>query len=360
MKKIYTLALATLFSGSMMAQMVGTMPQPKQVQSFKKPVKTNSKATATFFIDYDDAENMLYSPDYSRLAWDINADTASGASLTNFIVAFDSIVDYQNFQPYVAGVDFNTYSIDSIYFAIGHENNSGTNDTIHLSILPFSGYPNLSATPLWDTVIVTNTGITGGYLNIGSLGFAPNLTLNATQKICAVVEYAGNFTDSLAVLAGYHFQGQCASINFDRAVASDFSPNTYATWASYVQYGTLPTSTGVNIYYDCDNSTTFDPTVDGVSFLQNGGIWIKITTDPLSVNDLKNNTNFVLYPNPVKNQLTIKSNVTGNVEILDITGKVVLNAAIKTLRQNIDVSELPSGVYFVKINNAIKKFVVTK
>ena len=74
-----------------------------------------------------------------------------------------------------------------------------------------------------------------------------------------------------------------------------------------------------------------------------------ITDTPIS--------SIVLYPNPTKTMLNIE-NVTENVQIFDITGRVVMSATNngETLLQ-INVSNLSKGMYFVKIGNHTTKFI---
>ena len=73
--------------------------------------------------------------------------------------------------------------------------------------------------------------------------------------------------------------------------------------------------------------------------------------------------NVSIYPNPAKDVIKILNdnnlNIT-NVEILDLTGRTVLNTE-KT--SNINISELPEGQYFVKIygeTTMVKKLFITK
>jgi alpha-amylase len=73
----------------------------------------------------------------------------------------------------------------------------------------------------------------------------------------------------------------------------------------------------------------------------------------------QNETNkFSIYPNPVIDKLFIsqKMDSQNNIEILDITGKTIVN--LKLMNGNsVDVSNLNSGIYFIKIGNQIGKFV---
>ena len=57
-----------------------------------------------------------------------------------------------------------------------------------------------------------------------------------------------------------------------------------------------------------------------------------------------------MYPNPVKNMLTIDGLVVKDVVIYSVLGKAVLNIS----NQNtIDVSSLSKGVYFIKVSDGI-------
>lgn len=76
----------------------------------------------------------------------------------------------------------------------------------------------------------------------------------------------------------------------------------------------------------------------------------------LSINDnLLNDSNFTVYPNPVNDFLSIKNNsqVTNlSVRIIDLTGKVIQFLDLKNLElNNIDVSNLQKGIYIVDFNN---------
>lgn len=75
-----------------------------------------------------------------------------------------------------------------------------------------------------------------------------------------------------------------------------------------------------------------------------------------------------LYPNPVKDFLTIITSTTGNkiVSVLDITGKVITEQAFRNNSIKISTQNYTNGVYFYKIQNLkgeilyLDKFIVTK
>jgi uncharacterized protein (TIGR02145 family) len=76
----------------------------------------------------------------------------------------------------------------------------------------------------------------------------------------------------------------------------------------------------------------------------------------LSIKDFSNS--IIIYPNPVKNILTIDGLVVQDVVIYSVLGKEVLK--ISNLN-TIDVSSLSKGVYFIKVSDGInastKKFI---
>ena len=61
----------------------------------------------------------------------------------------------------------------------------------------------------------------------------------------------------------------------------------------------------------------------------------------------RNKSGINLYPNPVADVIHIDK--TGIVEIVNITGQVVFTQVNKEIYQEIDISELAKGIYFVRI-----------
>jgi hypothetical protein len=54
----------------------------------------------------------------------------------------------------------------------------------------------------------------------------------------------------------------------------------------------------------------------------------------------------ILFPNPAQNKISLKINASfSNIEILDFRGSLILETKEKT----IDISSLPSGIYFARV-----------
>lgn len=85
-----------------------------------------------------------------------------------------------------------------------------------------------------------------------------------------------------------------------------------------------------------------------------GSIFIidNIQFGPTSLNDYESSTQISLFPNPAQDILCIKTDnlIPKNAHLIDITGKCY---AVENFREQtlFDTSELPAGLYFVKITD---------
>lgn len=71
--------------------------------------------------------------------------------------------------------------------------------------------------------------------------------------------------------------------------------------------------------------------------------------------------NFKCYPNPATNQITIEGVTQGeNIEIINITGIKVKEFKAISNRQEINIEDLNSGIYFVKSGEKTAKIIVEK
>lgn len=81
---------------------------------------------------------------------------------------------------------------------------------------------------------------------------------------------------------------------------------------------------------------------------------------PAAINDVVQNVEFILYPNPAHNYIDVK--YTGNVQneelvLLDMTGKII-NKEKLSAHVRFDLTHLSQGMYLIKAGNTCKKFVV--
>ncbi|MES2560675.1 MAG: T9SS type A sorting domain-containing protein [Bacteroidota bacterium] len=97
--------------------------------------------------------------------------------------------------------------------------------------------------------------------------------------------------------------------------------------------------------------------IDNFSF---GGSYV-------GVNETSENDNhFNLYPNPASESVTLDlpAGASGDVIIMDITGKIVLTQPIENLQQHIALSHIPEGMYLAQITlggqSIIQKLLIRK
>ncbi|WP_179353998.1 T9SS type A sorting domain-containing protein [Winogradskyella vidalii] len=75
--------------------------------------------------------------------------------------------------------------------------------------------------------------------------------------------------------------------------------------------------------------------------------------DALSLNDFESETAFTYYPNPVKNTLTLNAqNTIEQVAMYNMLGQEVLRTMPNAVASDLDMSNLQTGTYFVKVTIA--------
>ena len=81
------------------------------------------------------------------------------------------------------------------------------------------------------------------------------------------------------------------------------------------------------------------------------------TTESLEESEL-----FFIYPNPVKDHLTIERKIETEqfYDIYSASGKLVLKGTINSKNQTIDLSNLPSALYLIKVGDKSVKFLKQK
>lgn len=94
-------------------------------------------------------------------------------------------------------------------------------------------------------------------------------------------------------------------------------------------------------------------------YLSEPDAYVDLTLDYVGINKNSIHADYKVYPNPVNDQLTIKSPVNGasDVNIMDVTGKNVIEFNTSEKEFSINVSDLSQGMYFLRIKNQKGNFV---
>ena len=67
-----------------------------------------------------------------------------------------------------------------------------------------------------------------------------------------------------------------------------------------------------------------------------------------------------LYPNPATDKVTLTVAVQGQVDIIDVTGRLVMKRQVFVGDNTLDVSSLPNGLYYVKMGTHHTSFIVNR
>ena len=80
-----------------------------------------------------------------------------------------------------------------------------------------------------------------------------------------------------------------------------------------------------------------------------------ILADPVSVGELVQQSSFSVYPNPGNGILNIKTDDTYEIEIRDLTGRVLIDFGTMERDSQLDCSTLRSGIYILNAINQEKE-----
>lgn len=358
--------------------------------SLQKPPAAQSTMN-TFYIDYDSAEATAYGTQYRRMMYPMNKYyTAADSAANYFIVAFDSLYDSYNSTGYPLD-SVTSLGIDSLFLFLGQENNSGTDDTVVVRILPVDafGYPMQNTqNQLWWTVIVLPSfnPLSADWRQPVMIPLFPNLIDSTINRFCVKVEYWGNPLDTLGFVAGYGDLDSCGTLptsaaltqfsTYNLTTSNTFNANSFVLYSQYSTFGPLPTQSGSHLYYDCDGSMNYTPGTDGESLIQNIALIAKVTTnDVLSVSEPGASpvTTVQIFPNPCTEKTTVSYVLSAPANVVitvsDITGKAVirLEQAGKTSGKNsseLETGLLEAGAYFFTVSangsTTTGKFTVVK
>ena len=331
---------------------------------------------------------------------DIEASTDSQAN--GYSVGWFNMGEWMKYtvnvqQPGTYSVEFRVASGNAIDGKVQIQNGDGTEIIATSSVTSTGGWNN------WLTYTTTgvfkNSGIQAirianlaGEFNINSVNFifqnANTPDLGKVVKTGNIIYLKGN--NGKYVTSGANGLLTCTATNLgekEKFTVIDQGNGFSALMGSNGLYMTLNTSTqkincnsstvGANqkfilddmsgIYTLKGSNNLYVSSEDGSAFGITGsrtapGGWeyfnwgITGTIEVLSNKSFENKTKiFGLYPNPAENTISVSSITSEDLSVViyDINGREVMNQSIKSIQNNIDVSQLNLGVYMMKISNAI-------
>lgn len=138
----------------------------------------------------------------------------------------------------------------------------------------------------------------------------------------------------------------------------------YTADTTFGTAGKVTTTFGTNTTNEAfDMAIQSDDKIIAVGYTGNDFAIARYIGNTLSVDGFEKNKTISIYPNPVKNNLQLsvsdKNLLDNSYQIIDINGRIISEGDIKNDVNEINVSNLSKGMYFLKIKNLniTKKFI---
>ena len=193
---------------------------------------------------------------------------------------------------------------------------------------------------------------------IGTINYFPNRGTINSAIFDTIIENFGNVDIEDSVISTGYSSPKIIDINNDRyLVSGSFSGNLYAFEINSIDSSFAPIDIGLNNLWD-GSITAVDFTdlnndfkLDVIVGNKSGGLTYYNSDSLLTnTNNLLNNE-LILYPNPTKNNITIVSNLSGNVELYNTHGKLILKKTKSSDKLRISLKNISNGIYYLKFNN---------
>lgn len=384
MKQAITLAIFLVVSGVLSAQIPYRYASP-DVQMVSKNelwnLKKKSPALNTsgvrdiyeMYVDYSAAnfDDLFYvwrySASYTGVDTTVNYNSVVINNFVGYTDPLDPIGSYIDWSVLGLNDSFPSdvaYTIDSVFFAGTHENNSGQFDNMDMRIVKTNsnGSPSTASSAiLWSQKDSADYGISPSndwLAELFVLSYAPAYTPSQGQRVAAQLVYTdATKLDTFSVLSGAIDDGTGAAI----------APSIYGTsWMKYPPFlNNLIQNVNV-IYVDANGNQI------GYFDAQNWIYWFKVTinTEPVGIADNFDNLKVTgLTPNPVNSTtkllygLNEATNVT--IDLYDISGRLIRNVysgndGAGSYMRPVDASDLSNGTYMLMTKAGNGSAIATK
>ncbi|MGV3539921.1 MAG: T9SS type A sorting domain-containing protein [Rufibacter sp.] len=178
-------------------------------------------------------------------------------------------------------------------------------------------------------------------------------TQNAMVRFKEVVQGGQNGYDfgKFDVLENYNHTG----FNVNDVITLFSVDNTCGANIQEMTAGdTLIIALSSNLFLDASCTKNFIGVWNGKSSGQTmDEIKARIMTLTSSPEDIRAQSDFMVYPNPAISNLTVKFTHAGKlpnkIEILDMSGRVMKTKETPSVEENLEIQSLPSGLYILKL-----------
>jgi hypothetical protein len=306
--------------------------------------------TGTFFRDPSVIASLRGAPPTVKFMLTDSVRTAAGLFIPLFIT---DIVP-------TTGLDM-AFTIPSLTI-------QGLTDTLMTPIINSGSNVTISAFSVDNEGVTSGTKI--GYLKVQTV---VNRKLNASDFGTVVANVNGEMIN-----ARIEFTSAILGVTLTKFEAHPLSKNVELTWSTaseqqndhfevqrstngktFSKIGTVKgqATTTVQHAYQLLDETPFA----GINYYRLKQVDVNGQSELskiVSVNMLNSDKTMSVYPNPVKDKVTIETNITGNysIELYDITGKLLQRHQATQPILQLSTSDLSSGVYMISVTSqAVQK-----
>ncbi|MEO0473158.1 MAG: hypothetical protein AAF206_26325, partial [Bacteroidota bacterium] len=268
------------FTDEMRATRSNVHMTDRRLQLGERYDATNTtRANTSFLMDYDSLSN-----NDAAFFWTLNRDFDQPGDLTYALVTFDSLVE-RGGTAY--DYDLHNVLIDSIDIVLSHQNASGQEDTVIISLIELDADGYWTDNIAWSDSLFSSVSLTAAVNSFATLTVAPDYAF-CNGRFGVRVDFFGPTTDTLGIIAGFREDTcettMCASggpggIDFSAVVNSSY----YGYWNG-PNLIDIPTAGGGFIFRDCSGDASY--TVGGCEawFIQDFWFfpYVSISDTPLA------------------------------------------------------------------------------
>ena len=333
-------------------------------------IRVNESTGGPWYASFDDFE-LKVTPNVipscaTQLTATPNTTCGNFASQLSWAPVTDATGYYITIGTTSGGTDIaNSVSVSTTNYSF-----SGTINTQYFwKVVPFSGAGAATGCVIQSfTTVATGCYCASVPTSNDGTGIT-NATVGTTPFVIADVMYANNTTTAVAVEPGTNTNVQltfATGFTYDINIWIDFnndfdfndagelvktgiacttaSPNTVD--ASFLMPLTAPTGAHrMRIGTADDGQVPPAPCYSGAY-----GVTLDFTVDTTLGSNSFDTSNFVAYPNPVKDVLNLSyKTAISNVKVINLLGQEVVNAKANTNDVQVDMSALNAGVYIVNV-----------
>jgi|GEM_PF-2141391 len=173
-----------------------------------------------------------------------------------------------------------------------------------------------------------------------TLQFDDSKAVSGTEKFWFNNSWVGNINQSKIKFSKLDASAGTVNASLVRITHTDTTGFGKIATLQFVLKHPLPSS---ELYFTINNAIKTNHL--GLSTNLNAGTDSVLIDATLAINQLSNNNAIKIYPNPANNKITIDATDVTDVKFFDVLGKQI----ISTKTNDVDVSNLPEGVYFIQV-----------